>query len=168
MRHLVSLIFALFLTTGVKCQYRDSVMLTNYPVRYGMAYQFDYTNSGGCNLGADTWVFVKSKSDSVFQTENGVVTGVYNLGADEMCVAVRQAQGLTFIYGNLKFVAFKKGDLLKKGDFVGLMPYNAEEMKYCMDILMYDDKNSLYAGKILLRLRQIDQSGCIISAAGGF
>ncbi len=167
MRYLLFFLFSFLFITGVKCQYKDSVMLTNYPVRNGMAYQYDYTNYGACNIGADTWVFVKSKSDSVFHPVNAVITGVFNLGENEIAVVLRQAGDINIIYSNLKFVAIKKGDLIRKGDLVGLMPYSTDEKGYSMDILMYENKKTLYANKILLHLKQIAQTECLLSATDG-
>jgi len=161
MRRLILFSVFFFCITATKCQYIDSVLLSNYPVKNGVAYQWNYSNTYGCQLGVNNSVYIVSRVDSVFHSYAGKVFGIFNLGEGEIAVVLDGTPNVLFTYANMKSIVVKSGDYIKKGQFIGLMDYDVEVGRFCMDVFISENKKELPAEMILKRLISADKNDCI-------
>lgn len=100
-----------------------------------MAYTFD-TTIHSSNIESNPGISLEADTDSIFHFRAGKVMNVFRLSDEAMAVVIEEMPGEYIIYSNIRTANLKKGDLLKRGDFVGLMSKEGNYRPYQMDVLL--------------------------------
>jgi hypothetical protein len=140
---LVIVLFSLQIVAGQKIL--DSISVHEFPVREGIIFIYDETSFHCSQMPA---VSIYSQFDSVFHFENGKVMGVFNLG-DCYAVVIQNDKGEYITYSNFKAISIRKGESIKRGDFVGTLLQDEDDQKNSLDIIISKEIKYLPQKKLL-------------------
>jgi hypothetical protein len=137
----------------------DSIKVCGYPVREGVIYQYD-TNPWRGLCGQEQGVSILTKNDSVFHIGEGKIIGIHFSGNDEgaYAVIIRSEKDEFISYSNLKSVILCKGDIVKKGTFLGLTGSGDEGNCRQINFMLFNKKNIKLSFK-----REVEYIRCNIS-----
>jgi hypothetical protein len=73
-------------------------------------------------------VFIASHNDSCFASEDGIITAKFRL-PDEEAILVKKSNGTYVTYSNLSLTSVSRGDVVRKGTFIGLLKKDNDNFK---------------------------------------
>jgi hypothetical protein len=124
----------------------DSIPVCNLPVRKGVVYQYDRRSLSAYHRGSEMGVSIMTNHDSVFHFDEGRVVAVSDYSSKDepgFMVVIRNARDDFFAYGNLRFVPLKKGDIVKKGLWIGLTAISADGNEKQLDFMYLKGKKQI-------------------------
>jgi len=130
------LLFLLFYNVAWS-QKEDTIDLpTLHPIRFGYVLKNDIERRGlnGCPSPGLTIYSNTLLNDSVFSLSEGIVIYVGNIDDEYMCV-IKRNDGKSFAYSGLESAVIRKGDKIKKQQYLGEMT-QAEDVKQLRLVIM--------------------------------
>jgi Peptidase family M23 len=121
----------------------DSVEVCGLPVRKGVAYRNDF--SSGEYTYKDQFTSVLTQYDSVFHIGDGNVVAIHNYGDDNggYAIIIRNEKDEFICYSNLRYVSLKKGDVIKKGTWLGFAGTSEVGKRKQVDFMFFKKNKKL-------------------------
>jgi murein DD-endopeptidase MepM/ murein hydrolase activator NlpD len=94
-----------------------SISTKEFPVRNGIV-----------TTDAGEGVFITSSNDSCFASEDGLITAKFKLPGEE-AILVKKSSGTYVTYSNLGSTSVSRGDVIRKGTFIGLLKQGNSDFK---------------------------------------
>jgi hypothetical protein len=102
----------------------------------------------------NSYLTVSSACDSLFCNVDCTTVAVFDL-ADQLAIITKDSCDRFYTFSFLKQVVYKKGQVIKKGAFFGLMMKSEDEDKFQLHLTIADNKNSFWsADEMWVALKQ--------------
>jgi hypothetical protein len=130
------------------------------PVRDGKIYQIQHKGVGYCLRTEIDGIEISSKTDSVFSVIDGTIRAVFGIDGDTVVMVMNNKASLFFTFFSIRNVSIKKGDGIKKGDFIGLLKPDDDNLPNLR--FMISDNKGLFQGeeKTIAFLKKINPQVC--------
>lgn len=142
MKFLFSFVFCL-LTFCVSAQEEKLLLdVKGLPVRDGKIFKFESKRTY-CGMTQQDGIIIESKTDSVFSNIDGIVSFAGEIGGD-YAVIIKTEKSVFLAFSQIRNTAVKRNDRIKKGDFVGLIKLDGNNL-FSLFYLVCNSKGVTYS-----------------------
>jgi hypothetical protein len=152
------------LTSSLAFSQEIEKVFPHLPLRNGIVYEELRRLNGYYIIDG---LSIMSDNDSCFASEDGEVVSIFNLRNSEIypCWAILlKTKNQTFVtFSNLSRVYYKKGELVIKGAFLGLLLKPDEGVKFELLFLLSDKKGNFSTRKKIFARLEKSNNSCYVN-----